>query len=87
MPFCAACLRAFMLSRENSESFLPPHAESAVSLAGLASQLKPSLPTLALGNVTNAPRSQRLHVWTLNDALTQFWHRFNQRSDEIELGL
>lgn len=47
-----------------------PHAESA--LAGLASQLKPALPTLALGNVTNAPRSRRLHVWTLNDALTSF---------------
>lgn len=64
-----------------------PHAESAVSLAGLASQLKPALPTLALGNVTNGPRSRRLHVWTLNDALTSFWHHFNQRGDAIELGL
>lgn len=64
-----------------------PHAESAVSLAGLASQLKPALPTLALGNVTNAPRSRRLHVGTLNDALTSFWHHFNQRGDAIELGL
>lgn len=68
-------------------AFWPKWAESAVLLEGLASQLKPSLPTLALGNVTNVPRSRGLRVWTLNGALTLLWHRFNQRSIEIELDL
>lgn len=54
------------------------------ALAGLASELKPSLPTLALGNVTNA-ESIQCGVWPLNAALTLFGLISNaQEEDEIE---
>ncbi len=46
----------------------PTWTEIAMLLAGLASELKPSLPTLALGNVTNAEKIQ-CGVWPLNTLL------------------